>query len=597
MSEWSEGILPGNEQEALGQIIDKIGSEKPDLAKAIRLCAIPHWFDKEILAWLRGEGSKPSEWTETILEQLKLKKLAFAGPGNLFLHDNVRNLLLDRWRKENPEDFKALNERVAAYYEDKLKQSVLSDQQRAEWEREEMYHLLVADQQRGIDRFKTLCNKAIYCYRLSTLDLLFSMASEQIDDQNSGIQVWIKFFEGKKNQVSSDWDKALEIWERLKDQRAIFTDDLEQTLAVHASILYKDKGEWNKAIQCLEDSLKVLEKKGDEHGMITILNNRGFLYKDKPDLSKARNDFQRGLEIARKIKDECGEAVSLKNLGLLYKDKGNWDEALVHFGNNLAILKKIGDDRGVARAYDDRGLLYKDRALRFKDTKALQQAEEDFRRAEDDFQRALEILEKIGDEDEKATALNSLGLLYKDRGLLYENREDLQKAENNFQRALGILERIGDQRRMADIFSSLGFLYTAVMEWHDADTHFQLALTNFQEALTTLKEMREERGTAVILNSLGLLYQHKGEHQPAIDYFQQSLDIVEKFDDKMNAATTMYELALLYDSMGKYDKAIELLERVFSQRVGHPSSKIRNSGEKLELIKAKVMSSASASDQ
>ena len=44
----------------------------------------------------------------------------------------------------------------------------------AEWEREEMYHLLVADKERGIDRFKSLCNKAIDSYRLSTLDLLFS---------------------------------------------------------------------------------------------------------------------------------------------------------------------------------------------------------------------------------------------------------------------------------------------------------------------------------------------------------------------------------------------------------------------------------------
>ena len=59
MSERSKGILPEDEQQALGQIIDKIGSEKPDLAEAIRLCAIPHWFNKEILAWLRGEGSKP----------------------------------------------------------------------------------------------------------------------------------------------------------------------------------------------------------------------------------------------------------------------------------------------------------------------------------------------------------------------------------------------------------------------------------------------------------------------------------------------------------------------------------------------------------
>jgi|GEM_PF-2442425 len=590
--ERSEDVLRIDVEQSLGEIIDKITCQEPDLAETVRLCAIPHWFNKQILAWLRGEGTKPSEQTESILEELQLKKLAFVGPRNLFLHDNVRNLLLHRWRKEKPRDFQALNGRVAAYYEYKLQQSLSSDEQRAEWEREEMYHLLVADPERGIDRFKKLCNKAIYSYRLSTLDLLFSIASEQIGDLSTGIHLWIRFFEGKKNQVSTGWDKALEIWERLKEESLFFTGDLEQTLAVHLSILYKDKGDWNKAIESLEDSLKILEGKGDERGMITILNNRGFLYKDRPDFSKAQSDFERGVEIARKIGDEREEAVSLKNLGLLYKDNKKWDEALQHFKSSIALLKRTGDERVIAWGYDDRGLLYKDRGLRNKDRR-------DWKKAENDFTRALEILGRVGDEHEKAGAFNSVGLFYKDRGLLYQDKKDLQKAENNFQRALEILETIGDKRRIADIFNCLGFLSTAEMEWHDANVHFERALTNFREALAILNEIRDERGTAAILNNLGLLYQHKREYQPAIDYFQQSLVIVESVGDEMNAATTMYELASLYEALRDYKKAIELLKKVvsISEGVGHPDSRIRKSREKLEMVvKAQATSSESASD-
>ncbi|MGZ8842145.1 MAG: tetratricopeptide repeat protein [Pyrinomonadaceae bacterium] len=580
MSEGSAVILPKDEEQVLGRIIDKIGNEKPDLAKALRLCAIPHWFNKEILAWLRGERTKPSNQTETILEELQLKKLAFVGPGNLFLHDNVRNLLLHSWRKQNPEDFQSLNGKVAAYYEYKLQTSVSSDEHRAEWEREEMYHLLVADKERGINRFKSLCNKAIDSYRLSTLDLLFSIAGEQVDDLSIGIQHWIQFFEGKKTQLSSDWEEALEVWEKLKEKRAVFTGDLEPTLAVHLSLLYKDKGKWGKAIECLEESLKFLEGKGDQHGMITILNNRGFLYKDRENWQEAEDDFQRGLEVSRKIGDTRGMAISLKNLGILCKDRGKWDQALKHSQNSLVILKRIGDQRAIARGYDDRGLMYKDRGLLNEDRK-------DFQKAEDDFERALKILGKIGNEHEQAAAFNSLGLFYKDLGVLYKDKEYLQKAENNFQSAREILERIGDQHRVADIFNYLGFLYTAAIDWDDA--HFGRALTNFQGALTILKEMGDERGTAVILNNLGLLYQRKGELQPAADYFHQSLALVETIGDKLNASTTMYELALLYDAMGENDKAIELLEKVvkISARVGHPDSRIRKSREKLEMVKAK----------
>ena len=590
MRDRSESVWPEDEQQALGQIIDKIGSDKPDLAEAIRLCAIPHWCNKEILAWLRGEEGKPSEQTESILERLKAKKLVFGRPDNLYLHDNVRNLLLQRWRKENPEHFQVLSGTAAAYYEDRLRQSVASNgsgraprtSERAEWEREEMYHLVAADQERGVSRFKELCNRAIGSFRLSTLELLLSMASEQVDDRRPGIRLWIQFFEGKKHQLSSDWDKALRVWTTLKGERASFTADLEQTLAINLSILYKDKGEWNKAIECLEESLDLLERKGDERCMIAVLNSQGYLYKDRERWQHAEDDFRRAVEISKRIGDDRGMAVSLKNLGLLYKDNMKWDEALEHLGSSLAILERIGDERGIAGAYDDRGLLYKDRGL-------LNKNEEDLRRAENDFQRAFDTLDNIDDEPDKVAALNSLGLLYKDRGLLYRDREDLQKAEKSFQHAREILETIGDQRRVADIFNYLGFLHTAEMEWHDAGAHFEQALTNFKEALTILRGMRDERGAAVILNNLGLLYLRKGEQQQAADHFQQSLAIVETVGDEMNAATTMYELALLYDAMKEYDRAIELLEKVseVSERAGHPDSRIRRSREKLETIKSK----------
>lgn len=595
MSEQSQATLPEDEQEALGLIIDKIASENPNLAEAVRLCAIPHGFNAEILTWLRGEGSKRSTGTETLLETLKSKNLAFVRPDKLFFHDNVRKLLVDRWLKNNSEDFKKLNEKVAAYYDYKLKQSVSDDQghtpdQRAQWEREEMYHLLVADEERGRERFKSLCNKAIDSYRLSTLDLLLSLAGEQVYDPSVGIQTWIQFFQGKKHQVTSEWQTALDLWEKLKEKRAFFTGDLEPTLAVHLTLLYKDKGDWNKAIECLNESLRILEDKGNQSGTITILNNRGFLYKDRGDFEGAERDFQRGFEISTRAGDEFGKAISLKNLGLLYKDLGllrkdraQWDNALEQFHTSLAIVEKTGDQRLIARSYDDRGLLYKDRGLLYGDR-------EDLQRAEKDFLRALKILARVGSERQKAGAFNSLGLFYKDRGLLYKDRQDLQEAENNFQRAREILEKLGDQRRISDIFNYLGFLYTAAMEWHAPRKHFRLALTNFQEALKILKEMRDDRGSAVILNNLGLLYKRSREPERAIAYFQQSLAIVEGIGDKMNAATTMYELALLYEFMGEYREASELLTKVvkISKRVGHPDPRIKKSSEQLRALKAKV---------
>src|SRR6266496_533707 len=319
-----------DDEQDVGKILDELlASAEPDIAEAVRLCALPHWFNEDILAWLRGEEGEPSGRTLEILS--KLIRLPFVDSHQdrgYAYQKNVRNLLLRRWRENNVKRFEELSGNTAAYFTNRLRSEELSEQQRAEWEFEEVYHLLVADKKHGIDRFINLSNRAIDYYRLSTLELLLSMAREQADFLIAGNQLWIQFFEGKKELVSGNWEKALEVWERLKGERTHSAPELEKTLAINLSILYKDIGEWDKAIICFEDSLKSLEAGGDENRMADILNNRGFLYKDKGEWQKAKEDFESAFQILEKIGDERGTAISLKNLGLLFKDNEKWNEAI-----------------------------------------------------------------------------------------------------------------------------------------------------------------------------------------------------------------------------------------------------------------------------
>ena len=100
----------------LGEIMTQSES---DVAEAVRLCAIPHWFDEEILAWLRGEGREPSERTGEILAELT--EMPFVSPygdrdghpdappgvhcrtGRGILSDSAE-LSPDHWRPTNSED-------------------------------------------------------------------------------------------------------------------------------------------------------------------------------------------------------------------------------------------------------------------------------------------------------------------------------------------------------------------------------------------------------------------------------------------------------------------------------------------------------------
>jgi len=177
MTDMLERITPEmSEEEVLGIILDAIMDRAaPDVAEAIRFCAIPHWFNEETLAWLRGEGREPSQRTREVLAALT--ELTFVGPYHdrgYAYHENVRDLLLHRWRQENAERFQELSGAAAAYYADKLEIGEPSEDQRAGWQREEMYHLLVADEERGFELFYDMFGRATRFYRLSTCDHLLT---------------------------------------------------------------------------------------------------------------------------------------------------------------------------------------------------------------------------------------------------------------------------------------------------------------------------------------------------------------------------------------------------------------------------------------
>ena len=386
MTDIAERITPEmSEEEVLGLILDEIMARaKPDVAEAIRFCAIPHWFDEEILAWLRGEGHEPSQRTREILAALT--ELTFVGPYHdrgYAYHENVRNLLLHRWRQENAERFQELSGIAAAFYADKLEVEESSEEQRAEWQREEMYHLLVADEEQGFGLFGSMFNRARLFYQLSTCDLLLGLAREQQSDLSPDNQLWLRFYKGQVAYASALWDEALETWEAL--EREDLPKDLEGTLTNDLGVLYYEKGEWDKAIEYYQHSLEILEKVGDEHGMSTTFNNLGLVYEAKGELDKAIEYYQRDLAICEKVGDEHGMSTTFNNLGLVYQAKGEWDKAIEYYQRSLAIEEKVGDEMNAATTMYNIALLY--------------EGMERYDEALELLERAVRIDERVGHPD------------------------------------------------------------------------------------------------------------------------------------------------------------------------------------------------------
>jgi tetratricopeptide (TPR) repeat protein len=553
--------LPKNASELLDLTLQ---AAPPNVAEAARVCAIPTWFDVSHLAFLTGKNEQEAA---DLLAQV-VSSFSFVQPrkeGGYVYHEATRSRLLRRWHEE-AERFQKLSGVAAAYYAKlragKSSRELGTEWEREEWERQEMYHLLVADEEQGIDLLISLLDRAGQLCRLSTFELLLKLAREQADDLSARNRSWLQFYEGKLAHLSVDWKRALEIWEALQGKRERIPEGLEKTLAIHLSSLYKDMGKWNKAIECLRRSLEVLKRRKDKSGEADTFCSLSFLYKDKKMWDEAIECLQSSLELMKETGDERGMVDTFNYLGLLYKDKAKeeLDKADEYFQDSLKILK-LDNERKAAATLRNLGFLYKDKR--------------EWEKADEYFQQSLNVLEKVGDEHEIADAFNNLGFLYKDK-------KEWKKADKYFRQSLKILEQAGDERRMADTFSYLGFLYTDKKKWGKADGYFR-------NGLKLLKKLGDERGEATAFNNLGLLYKSKGEWEKAEEYFGRSLKIVKEVGDEMNAATTMFHLAPLYEDMERYDKAVGLLEEVVGicERVGHPNSEIREKSREM-LDRARV---------
>lgn len=130
-----------DEDQLLAVLLDQIvANAKQDVAEAINLCAIPHWFNEQILSFLRNE-SEISKRTRIIFSRLKALGLAVPYDGQIWTyHPIIRDTLLKKWRRTKLSLLKQLNLRLSEFYKDNVDQRF-----------EFIYHLLAGDDSRGFE--------------------------------------------------------------------------------------------------------------------------------------------------------------------------------------------------------------------------------------------------------------------------------------------------------------------------------------------------------------------------------------------------------------------------------------------------------------
>jgi tetratricopeptide (TPR) repeat protein len=258
---------------SLRRVLEEAG---PRQAEVLRRCAIPRWFDLDVLAVLRGR----QDGNERVLELLRgYSFVRELGEGRYAYHDAMRDALLKEWREQRPDDLRAINLRLAEHFGERVTTTTqrmrtlpkgpppttigaMPSGQWDLWAREALYHQLMADPQTGMERLHASFDQLEATHRLADAEALLQITRDVPLDENG--RLWVRYLRARIDRAALRLDEAAAQIDDILGQPV-----LDPLLAAEAhqtkGEIYAETGQWARAIELYRDSLGYFAASGKPH--------------------------------------------------------------------------------------------------------------------------------------------------------------------------------------------------------------------------------------------------------------------------------------------------------------------------------------------
>jgi tetratricopeptide (TPR) repeat protein len=270
----------------------------PDLRSITWAAAIPHWFDADILAALRPELRDRAAQIYTDLQTISFVEV-FPERGHN-IHELTRRLMLEHLWRENPDEFRALSARAAEYF---------ARREENTWQIESVYHLIVAEPDKGADAVWVLGANLNNAFRFAELETLVTTLLEQVTTGRvvGRARAWIYFQKGRV-----------------------------------AARIYRNA-------EALESFEIALEEKEDQNLRANVLKAMGDVQQFRDERDAALTNYAQALELFRAVGDRLGEANVLQSMGDERTSQKDFAKALEFYLIAERLYETIGDQYSASR--------------------------------------------------------------------------------------------------------------------------------------------------------------------------------------------------------------------------------------------------------
>jgi tetratricopeptide (TPR) repeat protein len=278
------------------------------------------------------------------------------------------------------------------------------------------------------------------------------------------------------------------------------------------------KTDYFSAILYYEDAISFWEKAGRtafvsrkkavKSGIVKSIGNLGLVYKEKGDYPKALEYLLRALKINEELNNKSGIAANLINIALIYAEQKDAEKALDYSLRSLKIMEELGNQGRIASVLGNIGTMYD---MQDKHSLALKYC-----------LRALEINKKLGNKQMIGVSLSKIGGIYYGRGdsAIEKNNKELAfnffypKAMQYYKEALAIAESENNPQQISVNCANIGSLYFAELKYKEAIAHLERALEISEKA----GAKNESRQHYKILHEM---YKRQGNHLKALESFEK----------------------------------------------------------------------------
>jgi len=290
---------------------------------------------------------------------------------------------------------------------------------------------------------------------------------------------------------------------------------------------YEIIGNYPKAIESLNKSLKIAEDMQNLRGIANANNNLGNSYRRLEEQDKAIEYYEKGVIYWKKIDDQHGLAITYNNLGLSYSEKKMYDKAKPFLKESKRLFLEMNDKSGLGLVNHNIGQLFiwqnqYDSALYY-------------------FQTSLEFYYQVGNKGQISSNLRNISFIYfndainfKKSGNLAEYKKKLNEAHELSVQAVDFSETSSS---LEDLRLSLEQLYLIQKEEQE-----------YTEALFTLEKFIAQSYLADSLENRKLFFEQSYKAEYNAKYKRDSLLRIE--EQKLSQANLEKERVQKYSLYG-----------------------------------------------